>query len=132
MFLPLESCSAFNHTNNGNITLNTNGTTTTLDIQCDVGATVYGSNTVECNDNGNWTGSIPSCGKQSQNIPVLFVLSAYKLRVCLKEKQKLRPNIKLLSSLNRLTLTKAHHEYAISIIIAWTSLHHFRTNPCYK
>ena len=72
MFLPLESCSAFNHTNNGNITLNTNGTTTTLDIQCDVGATVYGSTTVECNDNGNWRGSIPSCGKQTQKIPILF------------------------------------------------------------
>ena len=61
--LILVTCDPLSTIENGNLTLTTDGIRTVVSIQCDIGSSVNGSVSVECNELGTWTETVPTCGK---------------------------------------------------------------------
>ena len=59
---PLAQCEDLQLPSDGNVTMVTNGTITSVTFSCDVGFTLDGDAQPECQTNGTWTAVQQTCG----------------------------------------------------------------------
>ncbi len=67
MVLAVVSCGSLNNPANGQVSTIDNVYQSTASYTCDTGYTLNGNHTTRiCQDNGQWSGSIPNCSRKSE------------------------------------------------------------------
>ena len=71
---PVAKCSDISSSLGRSYTTETDGTNTIAKFTCDIGYTLDGTASVTCDTNGDWTPSLPTCGKYVVQTRFLILL----------------------------------------------------------